>query len=134
MYNEWLVFVYRKNVSFSRYLDYWVFCRIHKCQICDFIINITLHVKGNGLKDKILNILRMLCFFHEIKHNLELCLTHCTLVLLFYTPWNRQKTFKFSVFRGYRKATLGCNGLKGNILRSYIFLAKVTFYSAFWLY
>ena len=31
---------------------------------------------------------------------------------LFYTPWKHQKTFRFSVFRGYRKATPGCNGLK----------------------
>ena len=32
-------------------------------------------------------------------------LTHCSLVLLFYTPW-KQKTFRFSdVYRGYRKAT-----------------------------
>ena len=35
-------------------------------------------------------------------------LTHYSLVLLFYTPW----TFRFSdVFRGYGKATPGCNGL-----------------------
>ena len=40
-------------------------------------------------------------------------LTHYSPVLLFYTPWNDQKTFRFSdVFRGYRKATPGCNGLK----------------------
>ena len=31
-------------------------------------------------------------------------------MLLFYTPW-KQKTFRFSVFRGYRKATPGCNRL-----------------------
>ena len=38
-------------------------------------------------------------------------LTHSNPVLLFYTPY--QKTFRFSsVFRGYRKATPGCNGLK----------------------
>ena len=41
------------------------------------------------------------------------CLIHYSLVLLFYTPWKLQKTFRFSdVFRGYRKATPGCNGLK----------------------
>ena len=34
-------------------------------------------------------------------------------MLLFYTPWKHQKTFSFSdVFRGYRKATPGCNGLR----------------------
>ena len=39
-------------------------------------------------------------------------LTHYSPVLLFYTPWKHQKTFRFSdVFRGYIKATLGCNGL-----------------------
>ena len=33
-------------------------------------------------------------------------------MLLFYTPWKHQKTFRFSdIFRGYRKATPGCNGL-----------------------
>ena len=41
------------------------------------------------------------------------CLTNCSPVLLFYTRWKHQKTFRFSdVFRGYRKATLGCDGLK----------------------
>ena len=39
-------------------------------------------------------------------------LTHYRPVLLFYTPWKYQKTVRFfDVFRGYRKATLGCNGL-----------------------
>ena len=33
-------------------------------------------------------------------------------MLLFYTPWKLQKTFRFSdIFRVYRKATPGCNGL-----------------------
>ena len=36
-------------------------------------------------------------------------------MLLFCTPWKHQKGFRFSdVFREYRKATLGCNGLMGN--------------------
>ena len=39
-------------------------------------------------------------------------LTHHSPVLLFYIPWKHQKTFGFSVFRGYRKANPGCNGLK----------------------
>ena len=39
-------------------------------------------------------------------------LTHYCPVLVFYTPWKHQKTFRFSdVFRGYRKATPSCNGL-----------------------
>ena len=39
-------------------------------------------------------------------------LIHDILVLLFYTSWKHQKTFRFSdVFRGYRKETMGCNGL-----------------------
>ena len=34
-------------------------------------------------------------------------------MLLFYTPRKDQKTLRFSdAFRGYRKATTGCNGLK----------------------
>ena len=32
-------------------------------------------------------------------------------MLLFYTHWKHQKTFWFSVFKGYRKARSGCNGL-----------------------
>ena len=40
----------------------------------------------------------------------KVILTHYSLVFLFYTPWKQQKTSRFSdVFRGYRKATLGCN-------------------------
>ena len=39
-------------------------------------------------------------------------LTHYSPMLLFYTPWKHRKTKRFSdVFRGYRKATPGCNGL-----------------------
>ena len=39
-------------------------------------------------------------------------LTHYSPVLLSYIPWKHQKTFRFSdVFRGYRKATPGRNGL-----------------------
>ena len=35
------------------------------------------------------------------------------LLLPFYTPWKHQKAFMFfDVFRGYRKETHGCNGLK----------------------
>ena len=44
--------------------------------------------------------------------NNNLHLTHYSPVLLFYIPWKHLKTFRFSdVFRGYRKATTGCNGL-----------------------
>ena len=45
--------------------------------------------------------------------NAKICnLTHYSPVLLFFTPWKYQKTFTFSdIFRGYRKATPGCNGL-----------------------
>ena len=43
------------------------------------------------------------------------CLTHYSLVLLFYIPWKHQKifynTWKMIFFRGYRKATPDCNGL-----------------------
>ena len=43
------------------------------------------------------------------------CLTHHNLVLLLYTPWKNQKNFRFSsVFRRFRKATPGCNGLMRN--------------------
>ena len=38
------------------------------------------------------------------------------MVLLLYTPWKHQKTFRFSdVFRGYRKAKPGCKGLNKSI-------------------
>ena len=41
--------------------------------------------------------------------------THYSPLLLFYTPWKHWKTFRFSdVFRWYRKATPGCNGLIKN--------------------
>ena len=42
----------------------------------------------------------------------RLVLTHYNLVSLFYTPWKHQKTSRLSdVFRRYRKAKSGCNGL-----------------------
>ena len=42
----------------------------------------------------------------------KLTLTHYSPVLLFYAPWKHQKICRFSdVFRGYRKATPGCNEL-----------------------
>ena len=46
-----------------------------------------------------------------IHYNNKNPLTHHSPVLLFCTPWKHQKTFRFYVFRRYRKATLGCNGL-----------------------
>ena len=49
-------------------------------------------------------------------------LTHYSPVLLFYTPWKHQKTFKFSdVFRGYRIATPGCNRLRRLFIWKFIF-------------
>ena len=40
-------------------------------------------------------------------------LNHYSPLLLFYTRWKHHKTSRFSdVFRGYRKRTTGCNGLK----------------------
>ena len=40
-------------------------------------------------------------------------LTHYSPMMLFHTAWKYQKTFRFSdVFRGHRKATSGCNGLR----------------------
>ena len=54
-------------------------------------------------------------FFNTIKPKINLkptCrLTHYSPVLLFYTPIKHQKNKMFYVFRGYRKATPGCNGL-----------------------
>ena len=45
----------------------------------------------------------------------SISLTNYSPVLLFYTPWKHQKTFRFSdVFRVYRKATPGCNGLNSS--------------------
>ena len=53
------------------------------------------------------------CFPEMIKKFfIKAFLTHYRRVLLFYTPWKHQKTQRFSdVFRWYRKATPGCNGL-----------------------
>ena len=37
-------------------------------------------------------------------------------MLLFYTPWKHQKSFRFlNIFRGYRKATTDSNGLNGHV-------------------
>ena len=61
---------------------------------------------------------------HKISH---LKLTHYSAVLLFYTPWKHLNTFRFSnIFRGYRKATPGCNGLNNlsfSGIRFYLTLA-----------
>ena len=57
---------------------------------------------------------RLLWRFVASLHFLQnyVVLTHYSPVFLFYTPWKYQKTLRFSdVFRGYRKATRGCNGL-----------------------
>ena len=57
----------------------------------------------------------------------QLSLTYYSPVLLFYTPWKYQKTFRFSdIFRGYRKATPGCNGL--NSLRCSIYFSSGDIY------
>ena len=53
------------------------------------------------------------------------CLTHNSSVLLFYTLYKHQKTFTFSdAFRGHRKATPGCNGLKMTSKHEYIFIKR----------
>ena len=50
---------------------------------------------------------------YEILDNSQL--TYYSPMLLFSTPLKHQKTFRFSdVFRGYRKASPGCNGLQKN--------------------
>ena len=42
-------------------------------------------------------------------------------MLLFYNPWKHHKTFRFSdVFRGYRKATPGCNGLRKKTVQCHL--------------
>ena len=68
---------------------------------------------------------------HRTFSGLSEQLTHCSLVLLFYTPWKHQKTFMFSdLFRGYRKATPSCNGLISatwlNEFRTRIFIISIT--------
>ena len=48
----------------------------------------------------------------NVEFHINWILTHYSPVLLFYTHWKHQETFRFSdIFMGYRKATLGCNGL-----------------------
>ena len=65
-----------------------------------------------------------LCNLHSVSQIyritfLELPLTHHSPLLLFYTPRKHQKTFRFpDVFRGYGKATPGCNRLTTNILKT----------------
>ena len=59
---------------------------------------------------------RKFCNLDNLPILVGLVLTHYSLVLLFYTPRKHQKIFRFSdVFRGYRKATLDCNGLNKRI-------------------
>ena len=53
-------------------------------------------------------------------------------MLLFYTHWKHQKTIRFSdVFRGYKKATPGCNGL---ILEVKLDFNKYNFTWSFFLF
>ena len=48
-------------------------------------------------------------------------LTHYNPLLLFYTPWKHQITFRFSdVFRGCRKETPGCHGLNQLFIKEFI--------------
>ena len=60
---------------------------------------------------------------HNFCSNLNFWLTHYSPVLLFHTPWKYQKTFRFpDVFRGYRRATPGCNGLKLHKIKTHSFI------------
>ena len=54
-------------------------------------------------------------------------------MLLFYTLWKHQKTFRFSdVFRGYRKAAPGCNGLSKTGILMKLTKNLVTVVSSLW--
>ena len=71
--------------------------------LINFFLNLSTSICHKNWKPRILH------FFTAIKPRL----THYSPVLLFYTPWNHQKTQRFSDdFKGYRKATPDCNGLK----------------------
>ena len=87
------------------------------CEFCEIFKNICFleHLQRLGSEDITIVFLKwifalistLIFFFTHYR------LTHYNPVLLFYTPWKHQKTFRFSdVYRGYRKATLGCNGIK----------------------
>ena len=57
----------------------------------------------------------------QLTSNINNALTHCIPVLLFYTNLKHQKTYSFSdFFRGYRKATPGCNGLSHFTLKNLV--------------
>ena len=80
-----------------------------------FVLELHLHIKISEAFTQRFSVKKV---FLEISQNLHenTCvgfLTHYTSVLLFYyTPWKHRETFRFyDVFRGYRKATPGCNGL-----------------------
>ena len=63
---------------------------------------------------------------------MNLDLTHYRPVLLFYIPWKHQKTFRFSdVFKRYRKAKPGCNGLIRPIQELECFCSILTFQMLF---
>ena len=84
----------------------------------DFLVNFSS--EDIGFKGKVTRKLAKFCEFFNgqilSKILIYMYLTHFSPVLLFYSPWKHQKTFKFSdVFRRYRKAVPGCNGLKLSI-------------------
>ena len=58
-------------------------------------------------------------------------------MLIFFTPWKQQKPFRFSdVFREYKNAILGCNGLKmmKKIYFSYFFYFLFFIYLSIYLF
>ena len=64
-----------------------------------------------SLKKRMQKVLAVMIKLWNVKKLLESCiLTHYNPMLLFYIPWKHHLRF-FDVFRGYRKATPGCNGL-----------------------
>ena len=83
------------------------------CFISDTLLSNTKSFSGDTLPISLLKAK----WASQYKMNVNLGLTHYNPVLLFYTPGKQEKTLRFSdVFRVYRKATLGCNGLTNEAL------------------
>ena len=112
--------MYILEVNIYLYKFYWSLIYYY---IETWLIALLICFKSSNLLIfHIFAILFYLIKYLTVLHSVTLCLIHYSPVLLFYNPWIHQKTWRFSdFFRGYKKATPGCNGLvrKSNSSKKY---------------
>ena len=112
--------MYILEVNIYLYKFYWSLIYYY---IETWLIALLICFKSSNLLFfHIFAILFCLIKYLTVLHSVTLGLIHCSSLLLFYTPWIHQKTWRFSnVFRGYKKETPGCNGLirKSNSSKKY---------------